>query len=134
MWDLNTSRATNEEVFQAEFFKHGIHSLIDCNAHLFNYVVCSRFLKAWSHHTIHLIHKLGFMTKSNNYRMIMVGHTFSKLFAATLHLWLLEELVRHQLRAKGQASLCLQPQTTNHILTLIVTKEEVSHRPLKVSC
>jgi hypothetical protein len=38
----------------------------------------------------------------NNYRAIMVGHTFSKLYATFLHLKLSGDLERRQLRDRGQ--------------------------------
>jgi len=56
---MNTNKATNEEVFQAKFFKHDIFPLYNHLVDLFNHVVHTGFPQTWSHHTIHPIHKLG---------------------------------------------------------------------------
>jgi hypothetical protein len=98
---MNTSKAVDEEGFQAEFFKQGLHAMDNHLADLFNHVVCMGFPQSWSHHIIHPIHKSGSSTDPNNYRTIMVGHMFSKLYATVLHLKLSGELERRQLRARG---------------------------------
>jgi hypothetical protein len=102
IWVMNNNKAADEEGFQAEFFKHGLRALVSHLADLFNHVVRTGFPSAWSHHIIHPIHKSGPSSDPNNYRMIMVGHTFSKLYATTLHRKLSSELERRHLRAKGQ--------------------------------
>jgi hypothetical protein len=103
VWEMSTNKAADEEGFQAEFFKHGLHALDYYLVDLFNHVVCTGFPQAWSHHTIHPIHKSGPSADPNNYRTIMVGHTFSKLYAIVLHMKLSRELERRLLRARGQA-------------------------------
>ncbi|KAH9310215.1 hypothetical protein KI387_038126, partial [Taxus chinensis] len=99
---MNSSRVADEEGFQAEFFKHGLDTLNSYLVDLFNQVVCTGFPKSWSHHIIHPIHKSGPTSDPNNYRMIMVGHTFSKLYATVLHMQISEFLEQHHCRAKGQ--------------------------------
>jgi hypothetical protein len=115
---MSTNRATDEEGLQAEFLMHGIRSLDSHIADLFNHVVCSGFPHSWTRHIIHPIHKLGNSSDPNNYRTIMVGHTFSKLYATILHQWLSDDLESRHLRAKGQAGFRLDYQTTDHIFTL----------------
>jgi hypothetical protein len=100
---MNSSKATDEEGFQAEFFKHGLRALVSHLVDLFNHVVRTGFPSAWSHHIIHPIHKSGPSSDPNNYRTIMVGHTFSKLYATILHMKLSSELEHRHLRARGQA-------------------------------
>jgi hypothetical protein len=98
---MNNNKATDEEDFQEEFFKHGIRALVSHLDDLFNHVVRTSFPLAWSHHIIHSIHKSGPNSDPNNYMTIMVGHTFSKLYAMTLHRKLSSELEHRHLRAKG---------------------------------
>ena len=89
---MNNSKAADEDGFQAEFFKHGLRALVPYLVDLFNHVVCTGFPSTWSQHIIHLIHKSGPSLDPNNYRTIMVGHTFSKLYATSLHLQISKEL------------------------------------------
>jgi hypothetical protein len=92
VWVMSSSKANNEEGFQAKFFKHSLRALVSHLVDLFNHVVHTSFPSAWSHHIIHPIHKSGPSSDPNNYRMIMVGHTFSKLYATVLHMKLSSEL------------------------------------------
>jgi hypothetical protein len=86
------------------------------------------FPSAWSHHIIHLIHKSTPNSNPNNYRTIMVGHTFSKLYATVLHiLKLSSELEHRHLRARGQARFRPAHQTIDHIFTLRAIIEEARH-------
>jgi hypothetical protein len=64
----------------------------------------------------------------------MVGHTFSKLYATTLHLQLFEELKRRNLQGRGQAGFRPRYQIMDHILTLWAIIEEVRHHSSKVFC
>lgn len=100
IWDMNTSRSTDEEGFQAKFLKHGIRPLAQYITNIFKNVVCSRFLPKWSNHPIHPIHKSRSNIDPNNYWTIMVGHTFSKLYAMTLHWRLSENLMRDIFKAR----------------------------------
>lgn len=43
LWEMNICRVADEEAFHVEFFKHGIHLLIDYIVDLFNLIVCLRF-------------------------------------------------------------------------------------------
>jgi len=100
---MNNSKAVDEEGFQVELFKHGLRALVSNLADLFNHVVCTGFPPAWSHCIIHPIQKSGPSSDPNNYRMIMVGHTFSKLYVTTLHMKLSSEREHRHLQARGQA-------------------------------
>ena len=111
---------------------HGFRSLDSHIADLFNHVVCSGFPHSGTRHIIHPIHKLGNSSDPNNYRTIMVGHTFSKLYATTLHQRLIDDLESHHLRAKGQVDFQPDYQTTDHIFTLKAIIEEARHRSSKV--
>jgi hypothetical protein len=71
---------------------------------------------------------------SNNYKMIMVGHTFSKLYAMVLHMNLSSELERRHLRARGHARFRPTHQTIDHIFTLRTIIKEAQHRSSKVYC
>jgi hypothetical protein len=64
----------------------------------------------------------------------MVGHTFSKLYATTLHQRLSDDLESRHLRAKGQAGFRPDYQTTDHIFTLRAIIEEARHRSSRVYC
>jgi hypothetical protein len=101
---MSTNKTTDEEGIQAEFLKQGIRSLESYIVDLFNQVVCSGFPLSWTRHIIHPIHKFGSSSDPNNYRTIMVGHKFSKLYATILHHWFSEEMERHHLRARGSIS------------------------------
>jgi hypothetical protein len=45
IWVMNNSKATDEEGFQAEFFKHGLRALVSHLVDLFNHVVRTVFLR-----------------------------------------------------------------------------------------
>jgi hypothetical protein len=77
---MSTNKATNEEGFQAKFFKHGLRALDYHLANLFNHVVCTGFSQAWSHHTIYLIHKSGPSPNPNNYKTVNLGKTKVMIF------------------------------------------------------
>jgi hypothetical protein len=83
---MNISKVVDEEGFWVELFKHGIQPLVHHIVNLLNHVVRLCFPHAWSHHIIHRIHKMGFSADPNNYRTVMLGHTFLKLYATALHL------------------------------------------------
>jgi hypothetical protein len=61
--------------------------------------------------TTHPIHELGAREDMDNYWTIMVDHTFSKLYATTLHLQLCEELERRHLQARGHERFREEHQT-----------------------
>jgi len=115
---MNNSKATDEEGYQVELFKHGFYSLVSYLVDLFNHVVREGFPPAWSHHIIHPIHKSGSSSNPDNYRMIMVGHTFLKLYAIVLHRKLSNDLNHKQHRARGQVCFRLAHKTIDHIFTL----------------
>jgi hypothetical protein len=98
---MNNNKATNEEGFQVELFKHGLRALVSHLDDLFNHVVCTGFPLAWSHRIIHLIPKSDPSSDPNNYRTIMVGHTILKLYATVLHRKLSSELEHKHLSARG---------------------------------
>lgn len=93
----------DDEGFQAEFFKFGISILGPYLSILFNRVVCIGFLIFWSRHLIYPIHKTSPTSDLGNYRTIMIGHTFAKLYATTLKAMLSKEFDRKGCRARGQA-------------------------------
>ena len=88
----------------------------------------------WSHHIIYLIHKLGSTSDPNNYRTIMVGHTFSKLYAIVLYRELSSALEQGNLRARGRARFKPAHQTINHIFTLRDVIKEARRHSSKVYC
>lgn len=122
----------NKEGFQ--FLKHGIHSLDFHIADLFNHVVCPSFHTSWFHHIIRPIFKLGVSLDSNNYKTIVIGNIFFKLYAVVLHLCLSDEFKRRHLKAIGQTFFHLEYQTLNHIFTLCAIIEEACYLILKVFC
>ena len=99
---MSSSKSTDEEGYQVEFFKHGFRVLVSYLDDLFNHVVRGGFPPIWSHHIIYPIHKSGAASDPNNYRMIMVGHTFSKLYGTILHMKLSSDFEQRNLRARGQ--------------------------------
>ena len=101
---MNNSKVVDEEGYQAEFFKHGFRVLVSYLVDLFKHVVREGFPPTWAHHIIHPIHKSGSSSNPNNYRTIMVGHTFSKLYATVLHRKLSSDIEQRQLIDRGQAS------------------------------
>jgi hypothetical protein len=103
IWVMNNNKAIAEEDFQAEFFKHSLYALVPYLVDLFNHVVRTDFPPTWSHHIIHPIHKSVPSLDPNNYKTIIVGHTFSKLYAMAHHRKLSSELEHKHLEARGQA-------------------------------
>jgi hypothetical protein len=73
---VNASKAADEEGFQEEPFKQGLHAMDNHLADLFNHVAYTGVPQSWSHHIIQPIHKSGSSTNPNNYKIIMVGYTF----------------------------------------------------------
>jgi len=102
IWVMNKNKIKKDEVFQAKFFKHGICAFVYHLLDIFNHVFCTSCSLAWSHHIIHQIYKLGHISNPNNYRMIMVVHTFLKLYATVLHRIFSSEIESRNLRDKGQ--------------------------------
>ena len=100
---MKCSRAADEEGFQAELFKFGASVLGPYLSILFNRVIHTGFPVSWSRHLIHPIHKTGPVSDPGNYRTIMIGHTFAKLYATALNTMLSVELDRIGCRARGQA-------------------------------
>lgn len=96
---MNSSKAADEEGYQAKFFKHGLRPQVSYLVDLFNHVVREGYPPVWSHHIIYLIHKSGPTSDPNSYKTIMVGHTFSKLYATVLHRKLSSTLEERGLRA-----------------------------------
>jgi hypothetical protein len=128
---MSTNRAADEQGLQAEFLKHGIWFLESNIVDLLNQVVCSSFAPSKTQNIIHPIQKSSSFDQ-NNYRIIMVGHTFSKLYAIVLHQWLSEELERHDLRARGQVGFHPNYQMIDHIFTLQAIIEEARHHSFNV--
>jgi hypothetical protein len=60
--------------------------------------------------------------------MIMVGHTFWKLYATILHMKLSSELEQRSLEARGQASFQPAHQTIDHIFTLQARRHDITLR------
>lgn len=122
----------NEEGFQVELFKLDTMILGPYLSILFNRVICFGFLKSWSRHVIHPIHKSSLTSDPINYRTIMIGHTFSKLYATTLINILSSELNMRNCRAKGQAGFKVDYQTMDHRFTLRAIIEEAYHHSKKL--
>jgi hypothetical protein len=125
---MRNNKATYEEGFEAEFFKHSLRDLVPYLVDLFNHVVLTCFPLSFSHHIIHTIQKSGPNSDPNNYSMIMVGHTFLKLYATVFHRNPSSELESRYLRAKGRARFRPTHQTIDHIFTLQAIIEEARHR------
>jgi hypothetical protein len=62
----------------------------------------------------------------------MVGHTFSKIYATTLHQRLSNDLESRHLKAKRQVGFRPSYQTTDHIFTLRSIMKEARHGSSKV--
>ena len=100
---MKCSRAADEEGFQAELFKFGSSILGPYLSILFNRVIHTGFPVSWSRHLIHPIHKTGPISDPGNYKTIMIGHTFAKLYATALNNMLSAKLDKISCRARGQA-------------------------------
>ena len=98
---MSSSTLADEEGYQAEFSKHGLCALVSYLVDLFNHVAREGFCPVWRHPIIDLIHNQGSTCDANNYRTIMVGHTFSKLYATVLHMKLSNDFEQRNLRARG---------------------------------
>jgi len=131
---MNNNKATYEEGFLVDLFKHDLCALVSHQEDLFNHVACIGFPLAWSHHIIPVIHKSGPSVNPNNYRTIMVGHTFLKLYVTTLHMKFSCEIENRHLRSRGQTRFHPGHQTIDQIFTLWAIIEEARHRSSKVYC
>lgn len=96
---MRCNRAADEEGFQDELFKLSISVLGSFLSALLNRVVCTGFLDSWSRHVIYSIHRTGSVLDPDNYRTIMIGHTFAKLCATTKNTNLSRELARLEVRS-----------------------------------
>lgn len=83
-------------------------------------------------HYSSLIHKAMDCSKPNNYKTIMIGHTFAKLYATLLDIMLLYNLECRGYKRQGEADFRRDFQITNHILTLGVIIKEACQRHFKV--
>jgi len=115
---MNHNKATNEEGFEEKFFKHGFRGLVSHLLDLFNHAIRTSFPSSWSHHIIHRIYKWGHSSNPNNYRMTMVDHTFSKLYAMVIHRNISSDLENRHLKAKGHVGFEPTHETIDHIFTL----------------
>lgn len=113
---MRCSKIVDEEGFQAELFKLGTTILGLYLSTLFNRLVC--FPNSWWRHIIQPTHKSRLDFDPKTYGTIMIGHTFSKLYATTLNTILSSELDRRNCRAKGQAGFREDYQTMDLIFTL----------------
>lgn len=68
---------------------------------LFNMAVCFGFPASWLRHVIYLIHKFKLASDPSNYKTIMIGHTFAKLYAMVLNIILTRQIDRRQFHASG---------------------------------
>ena len=121
------SHAADEEGFQAELFNFGALVLGPYLFILFNRVIHTGFPTSWSRHLIFPIHKTGPVSDPGNYKTIMIGHTFAKLYVTTLNATLSVELDRKGCRARGQVGFQTDYQTMDHIFTLRAIIEEARH-------
>ena len=78
--------AADKEGFLVELFKLNILILYPILPVLFNRVVCTGFPPSWSRHVVYLIHKFRLALDPHNYKIISIGHTFSKLYAMVLNI------------------------------------------------
>jgi hypothetical protein len=131
---MRNNKAVDEEAFQAEFFKHGLCALVPYLVDLFNHVVRTCFPLSRSPHIIHPIQKSGPNSDPNNYKTIMVGHTFLKLYATVLYRNPFSEIESRHLRDKGRVGFRPTHKTIVHIFTLQAIIEEARHRSSKGYC
>lgn len=127
-------QSADDEGFQAKLFKFGASILGPYLSILFNKVICTRFPVSWSKHLLYPIHKTVPTSNPGNYRTIIIGHTFAKLYATAINAMLFRELDRKGCRARSQAGLRADYQTMDHIFTLRAIIEVARHRPEKVYC
>jgi hypothetical protein len=115
---MSTSRAANEEGFHAKLFQQGLHTMNSHLVDLYNLVVHTGFPQSWSHHNIQRIRESSSSTNPNNYRTIIVGRTFSKLYATILHF----NLSRRSLVGLSKDNLGLEGDLDSNLLTkLLIT-------------
>ncbi len=131
---MKCSHVADEEGFQAKLFKFGASVLGPYLSILFNRVIHTRFSSSWSRPLIFPIHKTDPVSDPGNYRTIMIGHTFAKLYVTTLNAMLSVELNRIGCRARGQASFQADYQTMDHSFTLWAIIEKARHKSEKVYC
>jgi hypothetical protein len=98
---MSNNKSEDKDGFQEYLFKNSLCALVSHLFDLLNYVVRTGFPMAWSHKIIHLIQKSDLGLDPNNYRMIVVGHTFSNIYAMVLHMKLSKDIDQRSMRARG---------------------------------
>lgn len=111
---MSTSRAIYWEGIRVKFLIY-IPLALDIVDFLSD-VVCLGVPSSWSQHIIHLIFQLGTSFFQITIGILMIGHTFTKLFAMVLNMRLFEHFKRNNLRAKGKQFLV---KTTKHLITFL---------------
>jgi len=74
------------KVFKLNFRKHGIDSRAFHIVDLFDDAICSNFPPLWSQHIIHPIFKSENNFDPDNYKTVVNGDTFAKLYATLLNM------------------------------------------------
>jgi hypothetical protein len=69
-----------------------------------------------------IVYKSSDDSRANNYMIIMIGHTFFKLYVMVLGMLLFKQLERGKFRAKGQLGFKIDYQTTDLLFYLSLKK------------
>ena len=99
--EMNTGGDVDCEGLQSKFLKFGVDFLVFSFLDLFNIVVCLGF-PPLSKHIIHPILKPGDNFYRNNYKTLIIRHTFAKLYVTVLDISLLGYFKRDKLEVEGQ--------------------------------
>ncbi|KAL3693696.1 hypothetical protein R1sor_007347 [Riccia sorocarpa] len=121
---LSTGKAADLQGLTVEMLKWGGPGLLKYVTALLNTACLHGFPSVWSSRKVVPLHKSGPRSDPNNYRTIMIGSVFAKLFGKLVELRLTEWCEQRQMRLPAQAGFRRSFSTLDHALVLRVLQEE----------
>ena len=125
MKDLANHKASDIHGLKPKFLKWAANDLCEPITKLFNLVAREGFPTSWTTNIIQMIFKSGERNSMGNYRTIMLGTIFGKLYGSDLEKIINRWAELKGVRPRGQASFREGRSTLDHILTLrtLIEKE-----------
>ena len=123
--NLTNRKAVDLQEMKAEMLKWAGDEAVTWIRDLFNKAIETGMPEEWTHNWIKPIHKTGDRSVANNYRTIMVGSAMAKLFGTVMENKISSWAEENSKHAKSQAGFRKHYNTTDHLVTLRVTKWSV---------
>ena len=131
---LQFGKAQDHDGLFGEHFIYARDTLLPLLAHIFNRAMCKGFPTRWTKYTIVPILKSRDPMMPSNYRTIMIGHYFTKLYGLILESELSIWAKQNGCRSVRQAGFWKGFTTLDHILTLRTLIEEDRAHNKRIYC